>query len=328
MEEMVMPYLDDLLVFGPTFEVALERTTQLLERLRWGGLSLSAKKVKLMSTYIDFLGHRLTRTGVTVCPSKVEAIVSIDGKTINNATAVRSFLGMANYYRKYIRGFAEICAPLHALTKTGVDVAEESQKPEAQAAIAALKQSLTSAPVLMLPRYDKQMIVKTDASYHAVGGVLSQEDETGHERVVAYMGRKLTPAEAKYTVTEIECLAAVEAIKQWRPYLWGRRFVLQTDHSALKWLHTMKDSVEGGSSSRLMRWLLRLQEMDMEVQHKPGITNSDADGVSRLTQIPPTEEDPTAQVNNLRETEDESADEHRRKILESPRFASLTGSGK
>ena len=142
---------------------------------------------------------------------------------------------------------------------------------------------ITSEPVLATPRYDRPFIVKTDAANtEGIGGVLSQTDDDGYERPIAYYGRKLTKAERNYSVTEIELLGALSSIKAWRCYLWGREFKLVIDHSALRWLHTMRDTMEGGPASRLMRWILRLQEYNFTVEHKPGVLHKDADGVSRL----------------------------------------------
>jgi len=133
------------------------------------------------------------------------------------------------------------------------------------------------------PRGDREFILKTDAvSKEGIGGVLSQVDDNGHEKVIAYYGRRLIPAERNYSVTEIELLAALESIRNWRPYLWGRKFRLVIDHSALRWLHTMKDTVEGGPASRLMRWALKLAEYRFTIEHKPGALHKDADGISRL----------------------------------------------
>ena len=100
--------------------------------------------------------------------------------------------------------------------------------------------------------------------------------------MIGYYSRRLNKHERHYTVTEIELLAAVESIKHWRPYLWGREFKLVIDHSALRWLHTMRDTMEGGPASRLMRWILKLSEYNFTVEHKPGVAHKDADGVSRL----------------------------------------------
>ena len=169
-------------------------------------------------------------------------------------------------------------------TKDGVDVAEEARRPECQQAIRTLIDIMTKEPVMLLmPRFDKEFIVKTDGAVtEGIGGMLNQHDEEGHERVCAYYGRKLSSAERNYTVTEIELLAALECIRTWRPYLWGRKFRLVTDHAALRWLHTMKDTIEGGPGSRLMRWALKLMEYNFEIEHKPGKIHSDADAVSRL----------------------------------------------
>ena len=234
--EIVCPYLDDLMTFGTTFEQTLQRTELLLERLRWCGLSLNPSKVSLMSISTIYLGHQLTRQGVGVDPAKTAVIASIDGKSLNNTTAVRSFVGLCNYYRRFVRGFAEICAPLHALCKTGVDVAAESQTPAVQAAVTALKEGLCSAPILMLPRSGRRFTIKTDAaSCHGIGAVLCQEDDDGRERVISYYGRRLTPAETKYTVTEVELLAIVAACKHWKHYIWGSKFRIITDHAAWGW---------------------------------------------------------------------------------------------
>ena len=122
----------------------------------------------------------------------------------------------------------------------------------------------------MYPRSDRAFILATDAATGVgIGACLKQVDDDGVERVVSYHGRRFNKAERNYTVTECELLAVIEAVKNFRPYLWGRRFRLVTDHMALKWLHTMKETVAGGLSSRLTRWTLRLQEHDFEVEHKP-----------------------------------------------------------
>jgi ribonuclease HI len=162
-------------------------------------------------------------------------------------------------------------------------VAEESQSKECQAAIEALKKAITSEPVLIPPREGRIFSVKTDgASTQGIGAVLAQRDDDGRERVVAYYGRASQPADKNWTVTEIELLAALEAIRNWRPYIWGRRFKLVIDHAALRWLHTMKDQVSGGPASRLTRWALKLSEHNFEVEHKPGANHCDADAISRL----------------------------------------------
>jgi hypothetical protein len=142
---------------------------------------------------------------------------------------------------------------------------------------------VVSDPVLAYPRTDREFILATDAATGTgVGACLKQLDDDGNERPVAYYGRRFTAPERNYTVMECELLAVVEAVKHFRPWLWGHAFRLITDHSALRWLHTMKETVSGGISSRLTRWTLRLQEYNFAVEHKPGKLHADADGVSRL----------------------------------------------
>jgi hypothetical protein len=303
--ETCMPYLDDVGTWSTgsgatladreaaSFEQHCQRLEAVFERLKWAGLSMKASKCILFATSAEYLGHVIGRHGLSMDPKKIAAVAAVDPTSINTVEKVRSFLGLCSYYRRFITGFSKIAAPLHNLTKDGVDIAVESQSEVCQTAIKALIKAITSEPVLATPRYDRPFIVKTDAANtEGLGGVLSQQDDEGRERVISYFSRKLIPAERHYTVTEIELLAAIEAIKQWRPYLWGRQFKLVIDHSALRWLHTMRDTMEGGPASRLMRWILKLQEYNFTVEHKPGVLHKDADGVSRLvcaaTRVPHT----------------------------------------
>ena len=294
--EVCMPYLDDCAVWSTgvgatadlrelaSFEQMMTRLDLVLERLSWAGMTAKASKCVLFATSTSYLGHIISRKGLEMEPAKIQKILDIQPTSVNTLERVRSFVGLCSYYRRFVKGFASITAPLADLTKAGVDVATESQKPAVQNAITTLIHHMTSEPVILrMPRFDRQMIVKTDAAQtEGLGGILTQEDDEGHERVVAYYGRRLTKHERNYTVTEIELLAALESIRTWRPYLWGRRFLLVVDHAALRWLHTMKDTIEGGPASRLMRWNMKLMEYNFEVMHKPGKIHSDADAVSRL----------------------------------------------
>ena len=294
--DICMPYLDDVGLWSTgvghdaasreeaSFHQMLHRLDLVLERLTWAGLTAKASKCILFATSAPYLGHVISRSGLEMDPAKIEKIRDIDPKGINTLERVRSFVGLCSYYRRFVKGFAAITAPLADLTKIGVDVAEESQRPIVQEAIKTLITYMTSEPVILkMPRYDRIFLVKTDAAQtEGLGGVLGQLDDDGFERVVAYYGRRLTKHERNYTVTEIELLAALESIRTWRPYLWGRKFRLIVDHAALRWLHTMKDTIEGGPASRLMRWNMKLLEYDFEVEHKPGKIHTDADAVSRL----------------------------------------------
>ena len=278
-------YLDDTLWWAHTFEEALERTSLILERFIAAGLTCKASKCIFFAKCIDFLGHRLSQEGIGVSPEKVKAIMEIDPKLINDVTAVRSFLGAASYYRKFLKGFATTARPLIDLTKKGCDVATESQKQPAQNAIAALKTALCTAPVLALPRWDRRFIIHSDGSTLGIGAVLCQENDDGVEQPICYYGRVLTPAESRYTVTEIELLALISCIAKWRAYLWsynGKPFLAVVDHAALLWLATAKDTAGGGPASRLQRWFLQLQEYNFVIKHRPGRIHYDADMLSRL----------------------------------------------
>ena len=293
--EICMPYLDDVGVWSTgtgdtpeqrmddSFEQMMHRLDLVFSRLGQAGLTCKAKKCILFATETAYLGHMVGRDGLKMDPEKIDKVSKIDPLSISSLERVRAFLGLCSYYRRFVPGFSKIAQPLTDLTQKGVDVETESQKPACQEAIVKLKAAITSEPVLAAPRFDRQFKVKTDgAQTEGLGGVLSQDDDDKHERVIAYYGRRLNKHERNYTVTEIELLAALESIRNWRPYLWGRRFKLIIDHAALKWLHTMKETFEGGPASRLMRWILKLSEYNFEVEHKSGVTHCDADGLSRL----------------------------------------------
>ena len=138
---------------------------------------------------------------------------------------------------------------------------------------------------LALPRWDRRFIIHSDASTTGIGAVLCQENDDGLEQPISYYGRVLTPAESRYTVSELELLALVQCIKVWRAYLWsytGKPFLAVVDHGALLWLSTAKDTAGGGPASRLNRWYLQLQEYNFEVKHRPGKIHHDADMISRM----------------------------------------------
>jgi hypothetical protein len=186
---------------------------------------------------------------------------------------VKSFLGLASYYRKFVKDFAKISSPLTQLTKSSVDFHWGDAQQEA---FQKLKDVLTSTPILKLPDNSKPFILHTDASNIALGVVLEQLDDDGKQRVVAYLSRTLNDAEKNYSTTERECLAIVWATKILRPYLYGQEFTVYTDHHSLVWLMTYKDA-----SPRLLRWALQLQDFRFKIIYRPGSQNQNADALSR-----------------------------------------------
>ena len=188
---------------------------------------------------------------------------------------MRAFLGLANYYRRFIAGFASIAVPLtDATRKIAPDKINWSH--EMEEAFQQIKDSLTSNPVLSSPDTQKPFCLQTDASGIGIGAVLSQQGTDGAEHPVAYYSRKLLPRETRYTVSEQECLAVVEAIKHFKVYLTGAEFTVMTDHSSLIYLDKLKDE-----NGRLTRWALALQPYMFKVYHRPGKCNANADGLSR-----------------------------------------------
>ena len=174
-----------------------------------------------------------------------------------NQTELRSFLGMCNVYRQFIKRFAKIAAPLNKKTGKNKPYDFEILTDAEFAAFEELKRRLVSPPVLALPRYGRKYTLETDACGHQVGCALLQEQPEGGTRPIGYCSRALTEAERNYTTTEKECLAVVWSILTPRPYLYGSTYNLRTDHESLRWVLNLVDS-----SGRLARWRLRLEEYD------------------------------------------------------------------
>ena len=234
------------------------------------GLKLSPKKCYLFQREVKFLGHVVSKDGVAMDPAKVQAVQ--DWPTPTSATEVKRFLGLCSYYRRYIRGFADIAYPLHQCAEKPQPFAWTS---EVNRAFLYLKRVLTEAPILNYPTPDDQFILDTDASNQAVGAVLSQV-QNGQERAIAYYSQVMSRPEQQYCTTRKELLAVVKAVKHFHPYLYGRSFVLRTDHAALRWLFSFR-LPEG----QIARWLEHLQQYDFRIEHRPGRNHGNADALSR-----------------------------------------------
>ena len=266
-------YLDDILVHSATEEKHCQHLQEVFTRITAAGLSLRGRKCHIGMTAVPYLGHIFSETGMAPDPQKVQAVH--DWPAPADSTAVRQFLGLASYYRRYILQFADIAAPLHALIKKGVAFAWTQ---ECADAFTTLKNHLLRAPVLAYPRFSPQaseFVLQTDASAVGLGAVLEQD---GH--VIAYASRSLTAPERQYSVIQRECLAVVYALKQFRHYLLGHHFQLLTDHAPLQWLSAQK--MEG----MLCRWALAMQEYDFHIVYRKGSLNANADALSRTDTTP------------------------------------------
>ena len=181
---------------------------------------------------------------------------------------------MAGWYRRFIPNYADVTAPITNLLRKGVKFRWND---DANLAFEKLKDLLCHAPVLHNPDFTKQFYIRCDASTQGIGGVLFQLDDDDGEKPIAFISQKLNSAQRNYTVTELECLAAVLSVKQFRPYIEGYRFTIFTDHASLKWLMSQKDL-----SGRLARWSLKLQSYDFTIVHQKGKDNIVADTLSRI----------------------------------------------
>ena len=267
----VLVYVDDLLVYSKDFGTHLNDLQEVFTRLQKANLKLSPEKCTFAAKTIKFLGHIISKNGISVNPEKTKALVTYP--VPKQSKDVRSFLGSCNYFRRFIKNYAARAAPLNKLLKQDSKF-EWTQ--DCQTAFDDLKTALTSPPVLAYPDFDKKFSLSTDASGFAIGFVLEQSDEQGRMKPVAYGGRALRPHEINYPITQLECLAVVEGIKCYHHFLASGHFDVYTDHAALKWLQNTKLS-----SGRLARWSLQLQGYSFSIFHRPGKQNQVADALSR-----------------------------------------------
>lgn len=265
-------YIDDTFAFTVEFEQQLVALRQVFERTREWGLKMNPLKCRFCVPEVVCLGHVVSAEGIKPVFDKLQAVVALP--LPQNVTALCGFLGMMEQYRKYIKGYAAIAAPLHLMLRHGVAFVWSQ---EALVAFQTLKDALCEAPVLALPQWNLPFILTTDWSRVAVGAVLSQANPvTGDEHPNAFASRTLTAAEQNYAATEGECLAVKWATEKFFYYLHGRKFLLRTDHSALQWLASARFT-----NAKLERWALHLQEFDFDVEYIKGSTNVVADFLSR-----------------------------------------------
>ena len=269
--EKCLVYLDDVIIYGKTFSDTLENLISVFERFRKANLKLKPKKCAIFRDDIKYLGHIVSEHGVKCDPAKIEAVQNCP--TPKNVNDVRSFLGIASYYRKFIPNFSDIAFPLTQLTRKNQRFLSTD---DCEQAFVKLREAFKSSPVLSYPTLDDPYILDTDASLYGIGAVLSQI-QNGEERVIAYGSKTLSRFQIKYCTTYHELLAVVTFVKQFKYYLFGRNFLLRTDHASLVWLKNFKEP-EG----MVARWISFLDTFDMTIQHRKGSLHGNADGLSRL----------------------------------------------
>jgi len=270
LDDFVIVFLDDILIFSKTLQEHQKHVRKVLELLRENKLYAKMSKCEFFKEEISFLGHVVNSEGVSMEKEKVRA--TQDWPTPTTVTGVRAFLGLAGYYRRFVKGFSRIASPLTSLLQNDVPFHWTDTH---QQSFDSLKQSISSAPVLIIPDESLPYVVNTDASGFAVGATLSQDQGKGLQPI-AFLSHKMNQHEKNYPVHEQELLAVVVALKEWRHYLHGKKFHVITDHQSLQYLSTQPHL-----SPRQIRWSEFLQQFDMQTDYRPGKLNIVADALSR-----------------------------------------------
>ncbi len=284
LDKSVLCFLDDILIFSRTEEEHAQHVRAVLRRLREKKLYAKLSKCEFFQKEVEFLGHRIGADGLRVAPDKISAVR--DWPTPTSVTEVRSFLGLANFYRRFVQGYSRTALPLSELTKESVTWRWEKQH---QSAFDEIKAALCSAPVLVIPDQTKQFVLNCDACKFAIGAVLQQDHGKGLQPV-AYFSAKMSDAERNYDVREKEFMAIYRACLHWRPYLHGTiPFRLVSDHRSLVYYMTMPNL-----SDRLARWVERMQQFDCGIEYIKGEENVVADALSRRGDHEPPPPPPAA----------------------------------
>ena len=281
-------YLDDLIIVSKSFDEHMDRLCKVFTKFREAGMKLSAKKCHLFQNKVRYVGFIVSADGVETDPDKINKISQWPQP--QNRDEVRTFLGFVGYYRKFVKDFSKIAKPLNELlsgyvckkrsrrrTKTCKGEPEWIWEQSHQDAFDKLKTLLTTPPILAYPDYSRPFILHTDASGQGLGAVLYQEFD-GKERVIAYASRGLSKSERNYPVHKLEFLALKWSVtKKFHDYLYGNSFIVYTDNNPMTYvLENAKLDATGH------RWVAALGAYNFQVKYRPGKSNSDADGLSRM----------------------------------------------
>ena len=274
--KFVYNFIDDILIYSKTIEEHLSHIRQVLAVFKEHKLKINIEKCLFMQKEVEVLGHKVSVEGLSPLDSKIKAIK--DWKAPSNVHELRSFLGAIGYYRDFIDKYAQLTAPLCQLLKKNVkfDWTSEHQKH-----FEILKEALINAPILRYPCFDRRFIIRTDASYDGIGGVLLQEDEeTGKEHPIHFVSRSLTKAERNYGITDLEGAALIYCISKLKSYIMGNptTTVVITDHKPLLNLFKDKEPI----NARQTRWCLKVSSLGVDIQYQSGKKNALADALSRI----------------------------------------------
>ena len=265
----VVVYFDDILIYSKNKEEHLVQLRQVLDVLKENKLYINLKKCTFFTNKLLFLGYIVSEDGIHVDQDKVRAIR--EWPTPKPVSELRSFHGLATFFRRFVRNFSTLAAPITECLKQRKFHWGEAQ----DKSFVLIKEKLSTAPVLALPNFEKIFEVECDASGLGVGAVLSQE-----KRPVTFFSEKLSEARQKWSTYDQEFYAVVRALKQWEHYLVQREFVLYTDHEALKFINSEKSV-----SKMHVRWATFLQKFPFVIKHKSGSLNRVADALSRRADL-------------------------------------------
>lgn len=269
-----LAYMDDILIPGRDFEEELERLEDAFKLLRDAGLTLNLKKCNFFKEELEYLGYEISVSGIR--PGKGKIIAVEQFPTPRNVHEVRQFIGLASYFRKFIKNFAIIARPLTDLTRKECTWCWDTDQ---QSSFKELKDALIQRPLLGIYDPSNETYLHTDASKHGLAGILIQKSETGLIKPIAYYSRKTTIDEQNYHAYELETLAVIVSLQRFRVYLLGLRFTVVTDCNALRATFTKRDLVP-----RIARWWIAIQEYNFDIQYKPGHSMSHVDALSRNPQ--------------------------------------------
>ena len=264
--KFVVVYFDDILIYSKSHEEHLDHLRAVFDALRAASLYANLEKCIFCTDRVAFLGYVVTPQGIEVDGAKIDAIRS--WPTPQTITQVRSFLGLAGFYRRFVRDFSTIAAPLHELTKKGVSF---HWGPAQDQAFDTLKERLTSAPLLQLPDFGKTFELECDASGVGIGGLLMQGGKH-----VAYFSEKLNGPTLNYSTYDKEFYALVRSLETWQHYLWPKKFIIHSDHESLKYLR-----MQNKLNRRHAKWVEFIESFPYIIKHKKGKDNVIADALSR-----------------------------------------------
>ncbi|KAL0562094.1 hypothetical protein IC582_002544 [Cucumis melo] len=266
LDTFVIVFIDDILIYSKTEAEHEEHLRMVLQTLRDNKLYAKFSKCEFWLKQVSFLGHVVSKAGVSVDPAKIEAVTGWTRPS--TVSEVRSFLGIAGYYRRFVENFSRIATPLTQLTRKGVPFVWSKA---CEDSFQTLKQKLVTAPVLTVPDGSGSFVIYSDASKKGLGCVLMQQG-----KVVAYASRQLKSHEQNYPTHDLELAVVVFALKIWRHYLYGEKIQIFTDHKSLKYFFTQKEL-----NMRQRRWLELVKDYDCEILYHPGKANVVADALSR-----------------------------------------------